>query len=91
MQKMQLTIPSQMKKEIPMRNAILLMFVVPLMAALISPQAVASEHQHARAKARTAAIKQFRNSNAYAAPADIAVQPTWWGYDGALGAGIAGH
>jgi hypothetical protein len=74
-----------------MRNAMLLMLVVPLITALTAPQAVASEHHHARAKAGAVAIKQFRNSNAYAAPTDIVVQPYWSGYDGSLGAGIAGH
>ena len=59
--------------------------------ALTAQQVVASEHHHARAKARAVAIKQFRNSNAYAVPTDIAVQPYWSGYDGALGAGVAGH
>lgn len=74
-----------------MRNAILFTLLVSLLAALTAQQAAASKDQHARAKARVAAIKQFRNSNAYAAPADIAVQRNWSGYDGALGAGIAGH
>jgi hypothetical protein len=37
------------------------------------------------------AIEQFRNSNAYAAPAYIAAQPYWSGYDGAAGSGMAGH
>jgi Tfp pilus assembly protein FimT len=74
-----------------MRNVILLMLVVPLMTALTAQQVVASEHHHVRAKARAVAIKQFRNSNAYVAPTDIAVQPYWSGYDGALGAGVAGH
>jgi hypothetical protein len=38
------------------------------------------------------AIKQFRNSNAYAAPSDIAAQPGWSSYDeGAMTSGIAGH
>jgi hypothetical protein len=74
-----------------MRSAIVFTLVVPLIAALTAWEAVASEHQHARAKARTSAIKEFRNSNAYAAPVDIAVQPNWSGYDGGLGAGIAGH
>jgi hypothetical protein len=79
------------KRKIPMRNVILFTLVVPVIAALSSQQVVASDHQHPRAKARAAAIKQFRNSNAYAAPADIVVQPNWSSYDGSLGAGIAGH
>lgn len=74
-----------------MPGTILLMLVVPLTAALTAQQAVASEHHHARTKQHAVAVKQFRDSNAYAAPADIAVQPNWSGYDGALGAGIAGH
>jgi hypothetical protein len=37
------------------------------------------------------AIKQFRDSNAYVAPAPIAAQPYWSGYDGAAGSGTAGR
>jgi hypothetical protein len=74
-----------------MRNTILSMLVVPLIAALTAQTAAASEHHHARTKGRAVAIKQFRDSNAYAAPADIAVQPYWSGYDGAAGSGMAGH
>jgi hypothetical protein len=53
---------------------------------------VASEHYHTRTKGRAVAIKQFRNSNAYAAPSNIAVQPGWSSLDeGAMTSGIAGH
>ena len=50
--------------------------------------AAASEHHRTRTNGHAVATQQFRNSNAYAAPSNFAVQS---GYDGALGAGIAGH
>jgi hypothetical protein len=77
--------------EMTMRKKILTMLVVPLIAALTAQAAAASEHHHTRAKDRVAAWEQLRNSNAYAAPSNFAVQPGWSGYDGAMGSGIAGH
>jgi len=74
-----------------MRRKILTLVVVPLLTALTAQAAAASEHHHARTKPRAVASEQFRNSNAYAAPGDFAVQPGWSGYDGAMGSGIAGH
>jgi hypothetical protein len=74
--------------EMTMRNTILTMLVVLLAAQT----ATASEHHHTRTKGHAVAIKQFRNSNAYAAPSDIAVQPGWSSYDeGAMTSGVAGH
>jgi hypothetical protein len=74
--------------EMTMRNTILTMLVVLLAAQT----ATASEHHHTRTKGYAVAIKQFRNSNAYAAPSDIAVQPGWSSYDeGAMTSGVAGH
>jgi len=67
------------------------MLVVPLIVALTAQSAAASERHHARTTARAVAIKQFRDSNAYAAPAYIAAQPYWSGYGGAAGSGMAGH
>jgi hypothetical protein len=84
-------ISPQTKREMTMRSAILTMLVVPLMAALASQTVAAAEHHHARTKASAAAIEQFRNSNAYAAPAYIAARPYSSGYDGAAGSGTAGH
>jgi hypothetical protein len=79
-------------QEITMRNVILTMLIVPLIAALTAQRAVASEHHHTRTNDRTVAIKQIRNSNAYAAPSYIAVQPGWSSLDeGAMTSGIAGH
>jgi hypothetical protein len=74
-----------------MRSTILTMLVVPLMATLAVQTAAAAERHHARTKTRAVAIEQFRNSNAYAAPAYIAAQPYWSGYDCAAGSGMAGH
>jgi hypothetical protein len=59
--------------EMTMRKKILTMLVVPLIAALTAQAAAASEHHHTRAKDGAAAWEQLRNSNAYAAPGDIAV------------------
>ena len=62
-----------------------------LIAATTIQVADATEH-HAR-KARAPAIEQFRNSNAYAAPADIAAQSSYWSNlaNGAQASGVAGH
>lgn len=74
-----------------MRKKILTVLVVPLIAALTAQSAAASEHHYTRTKSR-AATEQFRNSNAYAAPADIAMQPNWSTYsEGAMTSGLAGH
>ena len=56
-------------------------------------QAIQCIHeQHTRTKSQAVAIKQFQNSNAYAAPSNIAVQPDWSSLDGgAMTSGIAGH
>jgi hypothetical protein len=78
--------------ELTMPKKIITMLVVPLFAASIAQAAAASEHHHTRTKGHAAAIKQLRNSNAYAAPRDIAVQPDWSNYsEGAMTSGIAGH
>ena len=75
MQETQSAISSANKMEMTMQNTILTMLVVLLVAALAAQTATASEHHHTRTKGHAVAIKQFRNSNAYAAPSDIAVQP----------------
>jgi hypothetical protein len=73
-----------------MRTKILTVFVV--VAALTAQAAAASGHHHARAKSRAVASERLRNSNAYAVPGDIAVQPDWSNYsEGAMTSGIAGH
>jgi hypothetical protein len=68
-----------------MRKTILSIIGASVVAALTVQKAVASEHHHARKMDRATASEQFRNSNAYAAPAYIAVQPVqpeWSGYSG---------
>jgi len=63
-----------------------------VIAALTAQAAVASEHHRMRTKGRTVAIEQFRNSNASAAPGDIAAHSEMSGYaEGAMTSGIAGH
>jgi hypothetical protein len=75
-----------------MRKKILTVLVVPLIAALTAQAAAASQHHLTRTKSRAVATEQFRNSNAYAAPGDIAVQPNWSTYsEGAMTSGLAGH
>jgi hypothetical protein len=79
------------KQEMTMQNAILSTLVVALAGVLMAQTAAASERHQARSRERAVAIKQFRDSNAYMAPAPIAAQPYWAGYDGAAGSGTAGH
>ena len=90
--KTQFAIFPQTKMEMTMRKKILTMLAVPLVAALTAQAAAASEHHHPRAKDRAAAWEQLRNSNAYAAPGDIAV-PSYLSNEanGAMASGIAGH
>jgi hypothetical protein len=80
------------KMEMTMRNKILTVLVVPLIAALTAQAAAAAEHHHARTKERPVASQQFRNSNAYAAP-DYIVVPSYGSSEanGAMASGIAGH
>jgi hypothetical protein len=82
----------QTKMEMTMRKKILTMLVVPLIAALTAQAAAAAEHHHTRAKDRAAAWEQLRNSNAYAAPGDIAV-PSYLSNEanGAMASGPAGR
>jgi hypothetical protein len=75
-----------------MRKTILSAIVVPLIAALTSQAAAASEQHHTRTKGRAVTMEQFRNSNAYAAPRDTAVQPDFsTEAESAMTSGIAGH
>jgi hypothetical protein len=57
-----------------MRKKVLTVLVAPLICALTAQAAAASEHHHTPTKGRAVASEQFRNSNAYAAPGDIAEQ-----------------
>jgi hypothetical protein len=74
-----------------MRKTILTVVGASVIAALTVQAAAASERHRTRTNGHVAATQQFRNSNAYAAPSNFAVQPGWSGYDGAMGSGIAGH
>jgi hypothetical protein len=75
-----------------MKNAILTMLVVPVIAAFTAQTAAASEHHHTRAWAHAVATKQFRNTNAFAAPSYIAVQRDWSNLsEAAQTSGPAGH
>jgi hypothetical protein len=60
-----------------MRKSILTVLGASLIAALTVQAATATEHHHNRRLERAPAGEQFRNSNAYAAPAYVAVQPDW--------------
>jgi hypothetical protein len=75
-----------------MRNKILMALVFPLIAALATQAAAASEHHHPRTNGRAVAIEQLRNSNANAALGYTAVQPDVSAEaEGAMTSGIAGH
>jgi hypothetical protein len=75
-----------------MRKTILSVLGAAAVAALTVQTAAASEHHHARKIDRATASEQFRNSNAYAAPATIAVEPeNWSGYSGGGMSAPAGH
>jgi hypothetical protein len=65
-----------------MRKTILSVLGASAIAALTAQAAVASEHHHARKMDRATASEQFRNGNAYAAPAYVAVEPDWSRYSG---------
>jgi hypothetical protein len=83
---------SAKKWEITMRKTILTVVSASVIAALTAQAAAAaSEHHRTRTNGHAVATQQFRNSNAYAAPSNFAVQPGWSGYDGAMGLGTAGH
>jgi hypothetical protein len=78
--------------EMIMRKTILTVLFIPVIAALTAQATAASEHHHTRTKNRAVASEQLRNSNAYAAPGDIAVQSNLSDLDeGAMTSGIAGH
>jgi hypothetical protein len=78
--------------EMTMRKTILTLLFIPLIAAVTVQATAASERHDTRAKDRAVASEQLRNSNAYAAPDDIAVQSNRSDYDeGAMTSGIAGH
>jgi hypothetical protein len=80
------------KWEITMRKTILTVVSASVIATLTAQAAAASEHHHVRTKGGTVASEQWRNSNAYAAPRDIAVPSYWSNLDeGAMSSGMAGH
>jgi hypothetical protein len=74
-----------------MRKTVLTALLVPLMA-LTAQAAAASGYHQTRAKGRPAASEQLRNSNAYAAPDEIAGQSYWTNYaNGEMASGPAGR
>jgi hypothetical protein len=76
--------------EMTMRKLTLL--VVPLIAALTAQAAAATEHRYARTKHRAVTNGQLLNSNAYAAPGDLAARSGLSNEaNGAMASGIAGH
>jgi hypothetical protein len=84
---------SARKWEITMRKTILAAVGASIIAVLTAQAAAAaSGHHRTRTNHRAIATEQFRNSNnAYAAPSNVAAQPGWSGYDGAMGSGMVGH
>jgi hypothetical protein len=78
--------------EMTMRKKILTVFFIPLITALTAQAATAAEYRHTRTKDRAVASEQLRNSNAYAAPGDIAARPDLLSYaNGAMASGVAGR
>jgi hypothetical protein len=78
--------------EMNMQKKFLTVFAIPLVAALATHAAAASEHHHTRVNDRAVLSEDVRNSNAYAAPGDFAVQSSRPDYDeGAMTSGLAGH
>jgi hypothetical protein len=77
--------------EINMRSKIFAVLIT-LVAALSAQAAAASEHHYTRSKNRVAINEQLRNSNAYAARADVIVKSDLPDYDdGAMASGVSGH
>ena len=75
-----------------MQKKFLTVLFIPLVAALTAQAAAASEHHRLRAGNHAVISEQLRNSNAYAAPADTAVQSGLPDYaEGAMTSGVAGH
>jgi hypothetical protein len=78
--------------EMNMQKKFITVLFIPLVAALAAQAAAASEHHHTRANHRAVLSEQMRNSNAYAAPGDFAVQSSRPDYDeGAMTSGLVGH
>jgi hypothetical protein len=78
--------------EMTMRKTALTVLLVPLIAVLTAQAAAAYGYHHTRAKGRPAASEQLRNSNAYAAPDEIAGQSYWTNYaNGEMTSGPAGR
>jgi multidrug resistance efflux pump len=73
-----------------MQKTILSVLGASAVALLTAQAAVAADQHHARKADRTTASEQFRNSNAYAAPAYETVKPDWSRYSGGISA-PAGH
>jgi hypothetical protein len=83
---------SASKMEMTMPKIALTVLVVPLIAALSAEAAAAAEHHHRHTIGRPMPTEQIRNSNAYAAPGNIAVQTDFQDLDeGAMTSGLAGH
>jgi hypothetical protein len=75
------------KMETTMRKTILTILGASLMVASTVQIAAAAEHHRTH---RAPVSEQFRNSNAYVAPAYVAPQPDWSRYSGGISA-PAGH
>jgi opacity protein-like surface antigen len=67
----------------------ILMIAGSALIALSTVQFAAASEQRGRVHHRSTAAAQFRQSNAYVAPATIAVQPEWPGYG--YGGGYYSH
>jgi galactokinase len=72
-----------------MKLEIIAPLVVLICGSLVAQSAIASERHQTRTKECTVATKNFRNSNAYAVPAEQLYGPDL--SEGAMTSGIAGH
>jgi hypothetical protein len=78
--------------EMTMQKKLLTVIFIPLLAALATQAAGASERHRMRAKYHAAISEQVRNSNAYAAPADMDAPSDLSDYtEGAMTSGLAGQ
>ena len=69
-----------------MRKTILTVLGASLIVASTMQAAAAAERHHVRKAVRAPVSAQFRDSNAYAAPAYVAAQPDWSRYNGGMSA-----
>jgi hypothetical protein len=82
----------QTTMEMTMQKIFFAVLFIPLAAELTAQTAASASEHHTRTKHRAVLSEQVRNSNAYAAPGDIALPAGAPDYDeGAMTSGLAGR